>query len=80
MGVVLQDLAGVEEGTASAYYDSFFQRTLSCVQCIVNSVFDFADFDFRPAAYLDDRYAALEFGQSLAQLLFVLVRSGQFDL
>src|SRR5690606_17823606 len=65
---------------AATGHDAFFDRSAGCVQRVVDAVLALLDLDFGRAADADDGNATGEFGQTLLQLLLVVVRGGLLDL
>src|SRR6185295_16748508 len=76
----LELLGGAQQGDAAARYDAFFNRRTGRMHRVVNAVLALLDFDFGRAADADHRDAARELGQTLLQLLAVVVRGGLLDL
>src|SRR5467141_1129755 len=76
----LELLGGAQQGDAAARHDAFFNRRTGRMHRVVNAVLALLDFDFGRAADADHRDAARELGQTLLQLLTVVVRGGFLDL
>src|SRR6266702_3044744 len=76
----LEVLGGTQQGDAAARHDAFFNRRTGRMHRVINAVLALLDFDFGRAADADHRDAALELGQTLLQLLTVVVRGGFLDL
>src|SRR6476619_1486254 len=76
----LELLGGAQQGDAAARYDAFFNRRTGRMHRVVNAVLALLDFAFGRAADADHRDAAGELGQTLLQLLTVVVRGGFLDL
>src|SRR3954452_13076868 len=76
----LQLLGGAQQGDAAARHDAFFNRRTGRMHRVINAVLALLDFDFGRAADADHRDAACELGQTLLQLLTVVVRGGLLDL
>src|SRR5262249_15135914 len=71
---------GLEQGSAAARHDAFLDRSAGGVASVVNAVLALFHFHFRGAADLDDGNAASELGETLLQLLTVVVGGRLFDL
>src|SRR5437879_2235266 len=71
---------GTQQGDAAARYDAFFNRRTGRMHRVVHAILALLDFDFGRAADADHRDAACELGQTLLQLLTVVVRGGFLDL
>src|SRR5258705_3924648 len=76
----LQLLGGAQQGDAAARYDAFFNRRTGRMHRVIHAVLALLHLDFRRAADADHRDAARELGQTLLQLLTVVVRRGFLDL
>src|SRR6267378_3626530 len=76
----LELLGGTEQGDAAARHDAFFNRRTGRMHRVVNAILALLDFDLGRAADADHRDAACELGQTLLQLLTVVVRGGLLDL
>jgi len=73
-------LDGAQQRDAAAGRDAFLDRGAGGVQRVVDTVFLLLDLDFRGAADADHRDAASELGETLLQLLAVIVRRRLLDL
>ncbi len=71
---------GAQQRDAAAGDDAFFDRRAGGVEGVVDAVLLLLDFDFGRAADADHRDAARELGETLLQLLTVVVRGGLLDL
>src|SRR5205085_742578 len=71
---------GAQQGDAAARYDAFFNSRTGRMHRVVNAILALLDFDFGGASDADHRDAAGELGQTLLQLLTVVVRGGLIDL
>src|SRR6267142_2601686 len=76
----LELLGGTEQGDAAARHDAFFNRCTGRMHRVINAILALLDFDLGRAADADHRDAACELGQTLLQLLTVVVRGGFLDL
>src|SRR3979490_1726379 len=76
----LELLGGTEQGDAAARHDAFFNRRTGRMHRVINAILALLDFDLGRAADADHRDAARELGQTLLQLLTVVVRGGFLDL
>src|SRR5882762_5514600 len=76
----LELLGSTEQGDAAARHDAFFNRRTGRMHRVINAVLALLHFDFGRAADADHRDAACELGQTLLQLLTVVVRGGFLDL
>src|SRR5947208_11425967 len=76
----LEMLGGAEQGDAAARHDAFFNRRTGRMHRVIHAILALLDLDFGRAADADHGYAAREFGQTLLQLLTVVVRGGFLDL
>src|SRR3954453_2958893 len=76
----LQLFGGAQQSDAAARYDAFFNRCTGRMHCVIHAILALLDFDFGRAADADHRDAACELGQTLLQLLTVVVRGGLLDL
>src|SRR6202163_366320 len=65
---------------AAARHDALFNRRPGRMHRVINAVLALPHLDFGRAADADDRDAAGELGQTLLQLLTVVVRGGFVDL
>jgi hypothetical protein len=75
----LELLGGAEQGDAAARHDAFFNRRAGRMHRVIHAILALLDFDFGRAADADHRDAARELGQTLLQLLTVVVRGGFLD-
>ena len=71
---------GAQQGNAAAGNDAFLDRGARRVEGVVDAVLLLLHLDFGRAADADDRDAARELGETLLQLLTVVVRGGLLDL
>ena len=84
--VGIGDLHGVERGDgaqqrdAAARRNAFLDRRAGGVEGVVDAVLLLLDLDLGRAADADHRDAARELGQTLLQLLAIIVRGGVLDL
>src|SRR5665647_1495598 len=76
----LELLGSTQQGDAAARYDAFFNGRTGRMHRVVHAILALLDFDFGRAADADHRDAARELGQTLLQLLTVVVRGGFLDL
>src|ERR1700730_13396746 len=76
----LELLGGAQQGDAAARDDAFFHGRTGRMHRVINAILALLDFDFGGAADADHRDAAGELGQTLLQLLTVVVRGGFLDL
>src|SRR6266481_6161950 len=76
----LELLGGTEQGDAAARNDAFFNRRTGRMHRVINAILALLHFDLGRAADADHRDAACELGQTLLQLLTVVVRGGFLDL
>ncbi len=76
----LELLGGTEQGDAAARHDAFLDRRAGRMHRVIDAILALLDFDFGRAADADHRDAARELGQTLLQLLAVVVRGGFLDL
>src|SRR5216684_3747874 len=76
----LELLGSTEQGDAAARYDAFINRRTGRMHRVINAVLALLHFDLGRAADADHRDAACELGQTLLQLLTVVVRGGFLDL
>src|SRR5712692_2683061 len=74
----LELLGGTEQGDAAARNDAFFNRRTGRMHRVINAILALLHLD--RAADADHRDAACELGQTLLQLLTVVVRGGFLDL
>src|ERR1700753_3531938 len=78
--LVLELLGSTEQGDAAARNDAFLNRRTGRVHRVINAILALLHFDLGRAADADHRDAACELGQTLLQLLTVVVRGGFLDL
>src|SRR5208337_2958126 len=71
---------GAQQRNAAARNDAFLDRRAGGVEGVVDAVLLLLDLDLGRAADADHRDAARELGQTLLQLLTVVVRGGLLDL
>src|SRR5213595_1167609 len=71
---------GAQQGDAAAGYDAFFNRRSRRMHRVINAILALLDLNLGRAADADHRDAARELGQTLLQLLTVVVRGGFLDL
>src|SRR5437764_14006466 len=76
----LEMLGGAEQGDAAARHDAFFNRRTGRMHRVIHAILALPHLDFGRAADADHRDAARELGQTLLQLLTVVVRGGLLDL
>src|SRR5437763_6057234 len=76
----LEMLGGAEPSDAAARHDAFFNRRTGRMHRVIHAILALLDLDFGRAADADHGYAARELGQTLLQLLTVVVRGGFLDL
>ena len=76
----LEVLGGTQQGDAAARHDAFFNGRTGRMHRVINAILALLDLDFGRAADADHRDAARELGQTLLQLLTVVVRGGFLDL
>src|ERR1700747_3285716 len=72
----LRFLGGTEQGDAAARQDAFLDSRAGCMHRVINAVLAFLHLDLGRAADADHRDAARELGETLLQLLTVVVRGG----
>src|SRR4051812_25854831 len=75
-----QAFAGTEQGDAAARQDAFLDRGAGRMHRVINAILALLHLDLGRAADADHRDAAGELGQTLLQLLLVVVRGGFLDL
>src|ERR1700730_10563304 len=75
-----QDLAGKKQRHAAAGHDTFLDRSLGRVHGVVDAVFALLDLDLAAAADADYRNATRQLGQTLFQLLAVIIGGSILDL
>ncbi len=73
-------LAGADQRNTAARHDAFFDRGTSGVQRIFHARLLFLHFHFGRSADLDQRHTAGQLGDTLLQLLAVVVAGGFVDL
>ena len=71
---------GAQKRDAAAGDDAFLDRRAGGVEGVVDAVLLLLDLDLGRAADADDRHAAGELGETLLQLLTVVVRGRLLDL
>src|SRR2546421_7583291 len=71
---------GAQQGDAAARYDAFFNSRTGRMHRVINAILALLDLNFGRAADADHRDAARELGETLLQLLTVVVRGGLLDL
>ena len=76
----VQRAGGIEQRRAAARNNAFFHRSAGGVQGIINAVLAFLHFDFGAATNLQNSHTASQLGQTLLQLLTVIIAGGHFDL
>src|SRR3954452_1286413 len=76
----LKMFGGAQQGDAAARYDAFFNSRTGRMHRIINAILALLDLNLGRAADADHRDAARELGQTLLQLLTVVVRGGFLDL
>src|SRR5712675_1038980 len=76
----LEMLGGTQQRDAAARHDAFLTRRSGRMHRVINAILALLDLDFGRAADADHRDAACELGQTLLQLLTVVVRGGLLDL
>ena len=76
----VERLDGAQQRHAAAGRHAFFHRRAGGVERVFDAVLLFLDFDFGRAADADHRDAARELGETLLELLTVVVRGGLLDL
>jgi len=84
VGVVVGDapdrLLGAQQRDAAARHDAFLDRGAGGVERVLDAVLLLLDLDLGRAADADHRDAARELGETLLQLLAVIVGGGLLDL
>src|SRR5258705_13995806 len=73
-------LGGTEQGATAARHDAFFHRRTGRMHRVVNAILALPYLDLGRATDADPRDATRELGQTLLQLLTVVVRGGFLDL
>src|SRR6478735_4623004 len=76
----LEMLGGAQQGDAAARHDAFLNRRTGRMHRVIHAILALLHLDFGRAADADHRDAARELGQTLLQLLTVVVRGGFLDL
>ena len=77
---LLERFGGAQQGDAAARQDAFLDRGAGRVHRVVDAILALLHLDLGRAADADHRDAARELGQTLLQLLTVVVRGGLLDL
>src|SRR5579863_7976241 len=77
---LLKHLAGTQQSNATAGKNAFLDCCTGRVHGIIHAVLALLDLDLGRAADADDRHAARELGETLLELLAVVVRGGLLDL
>ena len=77
---LLQRLDGAQQRNAAARQDAFLDRRAGRVHGVIHAVLALLHLDLGRAADADHRDAARELGETLLQLLAVVVRGGLLDL
>ena len=75
-----QAFAGAEQGDAAARQDAFLDRGAGRMHRVIDAILALLHLDLGRAADADHRDAARELGQTLLQLLAVVVGGGLLDL
>src|SRR6266702_6295539 len=76
----LKVLGGTQQRNAAAWQDTFFNRRAGRMHRIVHAILALRHLDLGRAADADHRDAACELGETLLELLTVVVRGGFLDL
>src|ERR1700744_832437 len=76
----LELLGSTEQGDAAARQDTFLDSRAGRMHRVINAILALLHLDLGRAADADHRDAACELGQTLLQLLTVVVRGGLLDL
>src|SRR6516165_2439459 len=76
----LEMLGGAEQGDAAARQNAFLDRRAGRMHRVINAILALLHLDLGRAADADHRDAACELGQTLLQLLAVVIRGGLLDL
>src|SRR4249919_3805406 len=76
----LEMLGGAQQGDAAARQNAFFYGRAGRMHRVINTILALLDLDLSRAADADHRDAASKLGQTLLQLLTVVVRGGFLDL
>src|ERR1700756_3799165 len=76
----LEMLGGTKQGDAAAWQDAFLDRRTGRMHRVIDAVLALLHLDLGRAADADHRDAARKLGETLLQLLAVVVRGGFLDL
>ena len=76
---VVQDLGGVEEGAATTDDDTFLDGGLGGAEGVLDAVLDLGDLNFGGTTDLDDGNTAGKLGQTLLELVLLVLGSGVSD-
>ena len=76
----VQNVAGAHQGDTTTGNNSLFDGSTRCSERIVDTVFLLFHLHLRGSADVENGYAARQLGQTLLQLLTVVVAGGGFDL
>src|SRR5712671_2007210 len=76
----LEVLGSTQQSDAATRHDAFFNRRTGRMHRIINAILALPDLDLGRAADADHRDAACKLGQTLLQLLTVVVRGSFLDL
>src|ERR1700758_2841558 len=76
----LERFGSTQQGNAAARDDAFLDRSAGRMHRVINAILALLHLDLGRAADADHRDAARELGQTLLQLLAVVVRGGLLDL
>src|ERR1700723_65307 len=76
----LERLGSTEQGDAAARHDAFFNSRAGRMHRVIHAILALLDLDLGRTADADHRDAAGELGQTLLELLAVIVRRGFLDL
>src|SRR3984893_9862574 len=77
---VFEGLDGAQQWHAAARQYAFLDGRARCIERVVHPIFLLLDLDLGRAADADHRDTARELGQTLLELLAIIVRGGLFDL
>src|SRR6195256_4625537 len=84
VGIIVMDTAdgplGAQQRDAAAWHDAFLNRRTGRVERVLNPVLLLLHLDLGRTTDADDGDAAGELGQTLLQLLAIVVRGGLLDL
>ena len=80
VGADLEGLAGAQQRDAAARQDAFLDRGAGRMHRVIDAILALLHLDLGRAADADHRDAARELGETLLQLLAVVVRGGLLDL